>query len=85
MEIQIHNLKTIQPYFDQVKSGEKTFEIRKDDRDYVEGDLLNLQEYDPKKNVYSGETVRKEITHILRDTPEFGLMPGYCIISFTSI
>lgn len=78
-----HNLKTIQPYFNQIKSGEKTFELRNDDRRYSVGDLICLMEF--KDGALTGPTITKEITHILRNCPEYGLMPGYCILSFKSL
>ena len=40
-----HNLKLDTEYFDDVKSGKKSFEIRKDDRGYEVGDLLLLRRY----------------------------------------
>lgn len=40
--MKIHELKLDTFYFDDVKSGLKTFEIRKNDRDYQVGDLLSL-------------------------------------------
>jgi hypothetical protein len=43
--MQIHELKTIQPYFDDVWCDRKTFEIRKNDRDFQINDLLVLKEY----------------------------------------
>lgn len=44
-----HTLKTIQPYFGEVESGNKNFEVRKDDRNFQKGDILFLQEYDKEK------------------------------------
>ena len=41
-----HCLKTIQPYFADVENGTKTFEVRKNDRNFKIGDILFLQEYD---------------------------------------
>ena len=38
-----HELKTDAKVFEAVKLGEKTFEIRKDDRAYAVGDLLILR------------------------------------------
>jgi len=35
-----HVLKLNQRYFDAVKNGIKTFEVRKDDRDFKLGDTL---------------------------------------------
>jgi len=42
-----HNLKTWPSYFNEVLSGEKTFEIRRNDRQFQVGDLLILEEYIP--------------------------------------
>lgn len=81
----LHALKTIQPFFDNVKNGIKTFEIRKRDRSFHIDDILILQEYDPTNNTYTGSLICVQITDILYDKPEYGLMPGYCIISFKNI
>jgi ASC-1-like (ASCH) protein len=40
-----HRLKTWPEYFEALLSGKKTFEIRKNDRDYQVNDLLLLQKY----------------------------------------
>ena len=42
----IHELKILPKYFEAVISGEKTFEIRKNDRNFRKGDFLALNEYD---------------------------------------
>jgi len=42
----IHELKLYTEYFNAVISGEKTFEIRKNDRFFHKGDLLALNEHD---------------------------------------
>lgn len=41
-----HNLKLDDLFFDDVKSGEKTFEIRNNDRDFRVGDFLVLHRSD---------------------------------------
>jgi len=38
-----HNIKIEEQYFENVLSGRKRFEVRKDDRDYQVGDWLRLQ------------------------------------------
>lgn len=76
-----HDLKTIQPHFNHMWNNLKTFEIRKDDRNFKVGDVVRLHEYDPQNKTYSNSQIIRLITHILRDAPELGLMPGYCILS----
>lgn len=75
----IHNIKTLQPYFNDVKSGKKTFELRKDDRNYQAGDTLWLLKYDAN-NGHTGQIVSKTISYILRNCPQYGLKDGYCIL-----
>ena len=40
----IHELKIRREYFDDVESGRKPFEVRRNDRDYHKGDYLLLYE-----------------------------------------
>ena len=47
--MKIHELKLDTEYFDDVKNGVKTFEIRKNDRDYQAGDLLSLSRFEDGK------------------------------------
>lgn len=48
-----HHLKTHPKYFDAVARGEKTFEVRKNDRDFQPGDVVVLQRWDPDTRDYS--------------------------------
>jgi len=41
----IHELKTWPEYFEEILTGKKTFEVRKNDRDYKVGDTLILKEF----------------------------------------
>jgi hypothetical protein len=63
----LHHLKTVQPYYDSSAAGEKTFEIRNDDRDYKVGDILHLYEWDGEKP--TGREHWKEVTYLLKDKP----------------
>lgn len=40
----IHQLRTLPEYFEAVISGNRTFEVRKNDRDFKVGDFLALNE-----------------------------------------
>lgn len=75
---EIHELKTIEPYFQAVASGSKCFELRKMDRDYRLGDHLVLRRYDAERKVYLSGTVTARITCVLEDFP--GLEKGYGIL-----
>jgi hypothetical protein len=61
-----HNLKTIQPYFDEVKNGYKTFELRKNDRDFKVNDKLCLEEYCPVNKEYTGNEITVGVSYILK-------------------
>ena len=77
-----HELKTLREYFIAVGSGDKTFEVRKNDRDYKIGDILILQEYN--NMAYTGTTIDCVITYILTDHSGY-VLPGYVIMSIKEI
>lgn len=62
----VHDLKTWPEHFQAVKSGHKRFEIRRNDRDFREGDFLRLREFDPATGFYSGDELTVEVTHVLQ-------------------
>lgn len=64
----VHNLKTWTPFFQDVKSGVKQFEVRKNDRDYEVGDTLILEEINPNTQRNTGAWIAKEVTYKLDDT-----------------
>ena len=72
--------KILTEYFLQVIHGEKTFEIRKDEDNLQKGDTLILREWDGEK--YTGRETSRSISYILRDVPQYGLMPGYVIFGW---
>lgn len=72
--------KILPEYFRAVKEYRKNFEIRKDEDDVKVGDIMILQEWDGDK--YTGYGVSREVKYVLRNVPEYGLMPGYCIIGW---
>ena len=76
----IHELKTWPEYFKDVAAGIKTFELRKNDRDFQVGDELVLKEYDPKEDKYSGRYRTVLVMNVFRGDGTWGLMEGYCIM-----
>lgn len=72
--------KILPKYFDAVIHDKKKFEIRKDEDDLRIGDAVILKEWNGEK--YTGREVGRNIVYILRDAPEYGLMPGYVIFGW---
>lgn len=72
--------KTLPKYFEDVRMGAKSFELRKDEDSVEPGDELCLEEWD--ETAYTGRKVIKKVSYVLRNVPEFGLMDGYCIIGW---
>ena len=75
-----HELKTLPKYYSAVVDGSKTFEVRKDDRNYQVGDALFLKEYDNGK--YTGKEFGVWVTYVLgRNEDEKQYVPdGYVIL-----
>lgn len=65
----VHELKTWPEYFEEVVKGNKTFEIRLNDRNFQVGDILELKEYDPIKKSHTGRHVRVKVTYLLDKHP----------------
>ena len=61
--------------------GNKTFELRKDDRDYKVGDKLKLLEFD--NGNYTGRECNRTISYVLRDVEKYGLKKGFVILAIT--
>jgi len=74
-----HTVKSWPEYFAVIKIGSKTFDLRKNDRNYQEGDDVVFEEFRPGIGTYTGRSVRRRITYVLREFD--GLMPGYCILA----
>lgn len=84
-----HELKIDIKYFEDVKKGIKTFELRKNDRDFKVGDILILKEYyqgdiDYTEGIYTSphytnREITKEIIYIL-EGGQYGLQKCYVIL-----
>lgn len=65
-----HKLKTLTNFYQDVEHGRKKFEVRFNDRNFMVGDVLCLQEFIPP-STYTGREVCKEVSYVLDD-------PNYC-------
>jgi len=90
--MKIQDLKTDPEMFEAVWNGEKTFEIRFDDRNFMVGNTLYLRETvssgadmkDGKPLVYTHRQIRATVSYILRG-PIYGLKKGWVILSLQNI
>lgn len=76
----IHKLKTVNPFFNDVALGIKTFEVRKNDRNFQVGDILWLKEYIPESESFTGKGVMVTISYVLDD--ENYCKKGFVILGF---
>lgn len=73
-----HNLKIWPEYFAAVRDGLKRAELRWNDREYQAGDILDLCEWDPNEEAFTGDFISVTVTHVA----ELGQwMPGYVLLS----
>lgn len=68
-KFKVHSLKISPNFFRDIITGAKRFEVRRNDKNYKVGDILQLEEFDSKG--YTGKFLNAEITYILDD-------PTYC-------
>ena len=78
-----HCLKTWRSMYDLVKRGQKTFEYRRNDRNFQVGDILKLEEYDRDGAYYTGAWADVRVTLVVEDAP--GLPAGFCIMQIERI
>jgi len=75
-----HLLKILPEYYYSVKSGSKTFEIRKNDRNYKIGDLICLNLFNDGKFI-DGEAILIKIKYLT----DYKQRDGYVVFSFDII
>ena len=79
----VHELKTESGPYDAIAAGTKTFEFRRNDRDYRVGDVLQLRRYDAETESYCpGAFLYRGVSYIVHG-PAFGIPDGYCVMSIT--
>lgn len=79
--MEIHK-KTWPKSFQEIVDGKKKFDLRLADFELHEGDILILEEYEPKTKKYTGRSIKKKVkslakfnpaeAHSLEDIKKFG-------------
>lgn len=72
-----HRLKILPRYFNDIKTGVKKFELRKDNRNFKVGDILVLEEYE--NGEYTKNTITVKVSYKLKGG-DYGLDKDYCIL-----
>lgn len=76
--MQIHQLKILPQYFEPALTGEKTFEIRLNDRRFKIGDWIQLKEFEAGK--FTGRYVVGVITYLT----DYYQQEGYVVLAYKS-
>lgn len=79
----IHELKIHPEYFQDVILNLKKFEIRLNDRNYQEGDILILNEWNPETQTYTGRQVKRRVFNMYSNLP--GLKPNYVLLQIRKL
>ena len=81
-----HELKTWPAFFAAIRDGDKTFEVRRNDRGFQTGDVLVLREWDPNRSygsgAYTGNDEWRTVTYVLTGE-EFGIKDGFCVMGLS--
>jgi len=64
MKPRIIKKKVHTQYFESMLKGEKNYEFRLNDFEVDEGDILILEEYNPKTQKYTGRKLEKTVTYV---------------------
>ena len=85
-----HKLKSWPQCFDPIVNGDRRHDLRRNDRNFQAGDMLELHEFDPSRKVYTGRQFEVEVTDITsNDRPcavsEKALTDGFCILSIRPV
>lgn len=60
----VHSLKIAPEYYFEVRDGNKTFEIRNNDRNFIKGDLIVLRCWSEEYGFHCQPEIQAKITYI---------------------
>lgn len=87
--VRTHELKCWLPFFQAILDGDKTFEVRKNDRGFQKGDVLRLREFDPTAKYltdggrYTGRDFPMVVAYVLSGFD--GIEDGYVVMGLRDV
>jgi hypothetical protein len=82
--LRVHKLKIKEKYAIQIELGNKNWELRKNDRGYRVGDVLQFRVFDDNLKETPKELKDMQVTYVHKGG-EYGLDKDYCILSLKEI
>lgn len=80
-----HALKCWPVYFVELADGMmKPFEIRRNDRDFRVNDWLELHEWNPENELYTGYSIRVRI-RLIMPGGQMGIEAGYVVLGLSDL
>jgi hypothetical protein len=81
-----HKLKSWPKFFSPILAGDRTHDLRLNDRGFKVGDYLELHEFNDGIGQYTGAVLTVLVTHMTAESQpcavsDVALHPAYCILS----
>jgi len=78
----IHDLPCPVPVFEQIASGARSFDVRRNDHGFQKGDQLRLREWQPPKSMHSTGrfTKREQLVEVVFVLSGVGLQPEFVVL-----
>lgn len=77
-----HELKLWSEFFEDIFYRRKTFDVRKNDRNFEVGDHIFFRQWDKDRGEYLGGACARRVTYILPGG-QFGIEPGYVVLGIS--
>ena len=77
-----HELKTWPIFYQAIWEGNKTFEVRKNDRNFKVGDQLILKEWRLQTESYTGRAMSVDVLYTLSGG-QFGIEAGFVVMGIS--
>ncbi|MEQ3500615.1 DUF3850 domain-containing protein [Tenacibaculum sp. SSH1-16] len=81
--MRVHEVKVKQPFYDDLYFKRKSFEVRKNDRDYEVGDILHLKEFS-NQDWQNMQGIFRKVVYLL-EGGQYGIENGYVVLGLREV